>query len=77
MTRTTEPEIKPLPVSVSVNAALPAETLAGEMLESVGSGLVIVSVTAAEVPPPGAELVTVIEMVPDEATSPAGMAAVS
>src|SRR5882724_6795831 len=77
LTRTTEPEMKPLPVSVRVKAALPAETLAGEMLESEGRGLVIVSVTAAEVPPPGAELATVIETLPDEATSLAGIAAVS
>jgi hypothetical protein len=77
LTCTTEPGMKPLPVSVRVKAALPAETLAGEILESEGSGLVIVSVRAAEVPPPGAELATVIETVPDEATSLAGIAAVS
>ena len=69
--------MKPLPVRVRVKAALPAETLAGEMLESVGSGLVIVNVKAAEVPPPGAELTTVIEMLPAEAISLAEIAAVS
>jgi hypothetical protein len=69
--------MNPLPVSVRVKAALPAETLAGEMLEREGSGLVIVSVAAAEVPPPGAELATVIETLPDEATSLAETVAVS
>jgi hypothetical protein len=77
LTRTTEPEMKPLPVSVRVNAALPAEMLAGEILESEGNGLVIASVSAVEVPPPGAELATVIETLPEEATSLAGIAAVS
>jgi hypothetical protein len=69
--------MKPLPVSVRVKAALPAETLAGEMFEIEGSGLVIVRDIAAEVPPPGAELAIVIEMVPAAVTSLAGIAAVS
>src|SRR5882724_2114757 len=77
LTRTTEPAMKPLPVRVKVKAAPPTETLAGEIFESEGSGLLIVSVKAVEVPPPGAGLTTVIEMVPEEATSLAGIAAVS
>ena len=38
--------MKPLPVSVRVNASLPAEMPAGEMFESEGTGFVIVSITS-------------------------------
>src|SRR5205807_2606151 len=61
LTRTTELETKLLPVRVSVNPGLPAETLEGEMLESEGTGLLTVRVTAEEVPPPGAGLETVMD----------------
>jgi len=77
LARTTEPGMKPLPVSVRVKAALPAETLTGEIVESEGDGLLIVSVKAVEAPPPGAGFAAVIETVPEEATSLAGIAAVS
>src|SRR5437870_13565155 len=43
-TSTTELGTKLLPVRVSVNPGLPAETLEGEMLESEGSGLLTVLV---------------------------------
>ena len=76
-TFTTEPETKLLPLRVNVNAALPALTFAGEILESEGDGLLIASVKAPEVPPPGAGLATVIERVPAEAISPADTPAVS
>jgi hypothetical protein len=76
-TRTAELATKLLPLSVNINPALPALILAGEILESEGSGLLIVSVKAAEVPPPGPGFATVIETVPEEATSLAGIAAAS
>ena len=60
-TSTTELGMKLLPVRVSVNPELPAETLEGEMLESEGTGLLTVRVTAEEVPPPGVGLVTVMD----------------
>jgi len=53
-TRTTDPFTKLEPFTVSVKAPLPALTLAGEMLESEGDGLLIASASAPEVPPPGA-----------------------
>src|SRR5438445_3543474 len=55
-TSTTELGMKLLPVRVSVNPGLPAETLEGEMLESEGTGLFTVltgRVTTAPAPPPG------------------------
>src|SRR5207302_1171167 len=64
LTCTTELEMKLLPVRVSVNPGLPAETLEGEMLESEGTGLLTVltvRVTAEEVPPPGVGLETVMD----------------
>jgi hypothetical protein len=60
-TCTTESGMKLLPVSVSVNPGLPAETLEGEILESEGSGLLTVRVTGEEVPPPGVGLETVMD----------------
>ena len=63
-TSTTELGMKLLPVRVSVNPGLPAETLEGEMLESEGTGLftvLTVRVTAAEVPPPGVGLETLMD----------------
>ncbi len=78
-TWTTDPEMKLPPLRVNVNPPLPAMTLAGEILESDGAGfgLLTARVSAAEVPPPGAGFTTETESVPAEATSLAGMAALS
>jgi hypothetical protein len=54
--RTTEPFTNPLPLTVSVSVALPAEALVGDRLVATGTGLagaVTVKVSGAEVPPPG------------------------
>src|SRR5215831_17786802 len=69
--------MKLLPVKVRVKAALPAFTLAGEMLASEGAGLLTVKVTALEVPPPGAAFATVMEIEPGAAMSPARIVALS
>ena len=75
--RTLEPMTKPVPLTVRVNAALPALAEVGEMLEVVGAGLLKVKVWAFEVPPPGAALNTVTEAVPATARSAAVIAAVN
>ena len=75
--RTTDELLKFVPVAVSVNAALPATTLVGEIELSVGAGLLIVNVEAPEVPPPGVGLKTVIEAVPAVAMSAALICACS
>ena len=77
LTCITDPWMKLLPLTVSVSPFVPAETLFGEILERDGSGLLIVRLKAALVPPPGAALKTVIERVPGEAISVLGIAAVS
>src|SRR4029077_7723005 len=74
---TTEPATKFVPATVSVNAVLPAVALLGDTEVSVGTGLLIVNVTALEVPPPGVGEKTVTEAVPAVAMSAAVMAAVS
>src|SRR5499427_1100052 len=73
------PAAKPVPVTVSVKAALPAVTLAGLRLLMLGVGFrsATVSGRAADVPPPGAGVNTVMLGVPAAAISLAGMAAVS
>ena len=50
---TCEEETNPEPVNDSDIAALPEVTLAGETAESVGAGLLIVKLSADDVPPPG------------------------
>src|SRR5438874_1040926 len=75
--RTVEPLTKLVPVTVSVRAALPADVLVGDSVESVGEGLLTLNVCAAEVPPPGAGVTTVTDAVAAVARSEAGMAAVS
>jgi hypothetical protein len=77
LTRTTDPLMKLLPVTVSVNPGLPAVALLGEMLDKDGAGLVTVSVSADEVPPPGDALLTVMDRVPGDAISAAEIVAVS
>ena len=69
--RTTDELLKFVPVAVSVNAALPASALGGEIELSVGTGLLIVNVEAPEGPPPGVGLNTVTEAVPAVAMSAA------
>jgi hypothetical protein len=76
---TTEELMKFVPFTVSVNAAPPAVTLDGEMLEMVGTGFdeVTVSVALLEVPPPGVGLNTVIVTDPALAMSLASICAVT
>lgn len=69
--------MKPLPFTVSVNAAVPALTVFGDMEVATGCGLFTVNVIAFDVPPPGAGFVTVTEGVPAAATSPAKIVAVN
>src|SRR5499425_1815611 len=73
------PAAKPVPVTVSVKAALPAVTLAGLKLLMVGVGFTLATVSerAPDVPPPGAGVKTVTLGVPAAEISLAGMAAVS
>jgi len=62
---TTESGTKPVPVTVSVNAAPPAVRDVGLMLEIDGAGaFLIVKVRAVDVPPTGAGLYTVTLAVP-------------
>jgi len=78
---TCEPLTNPLPVTVSVNAADPAGADAGESALAAGAGLLIVNVTAVELPPPtppgDAGFATVTAIVPAAAKSAVVMAAVS
>lgn len=69
--------MNPVPFTVNVNPAPPAIALAGESVVTVGTGLLIVSVAAADVPPPGAGFVAVIEAVPAVAISAAVIVAVT
>jgi hypothetical protein len=72
---TAEDETKPVPVTVNVNAALPANAELGFRDMAVGIGLLMVNVVPPEVPPPGAALTTVTVAVPAVAMSAAVMAA--
>lgn len=54
-----------------MNAPLPTAALLGEIELSVGTGLLMVNVLAADVPPPGVGLNTVTEAVPTVAMSAA------
>jgi len=76
-TCTWEPLTKLLPLTVSVKPGPPAVALLGEMFDKDGTGLLTVSVSADEVPPPGAGLLTAIERVPAEAMSLAEIVTVS
>lgn len=53
LSRATELFTNPVPLIVSVNAALPARTVAGLKFVSVGVGFPTVKVNSAELPPPG------------------------
>src|SRR5436190_1904523 len=71
------PLTKPVPVTVSVKAALPADVLIGDRAARVGDELFTVNVCAAVVPPPGAGVTTVTDAVVAAARSETGIAAVS
>ena len=71
------PLTKPEPVTVNANAAPPAVVPAGESDVITRFGLLMVKGMPAEVPPPGAEFVTVTLAVPAVAMSVAAIAAVS
>src|SRR5688572_13229387 len=76
--RTTEDDTKPLPLTVRVRAGLPATALAGARLLRTGAGFagaVTAKLAAAEVPPPGAGVMTVTGTEPAAATSAAVIAA--
>src|SRR4029450_819121 len=77
--RTTEFETKPVPFTVSVKAGLPAPVKFGLRVVIAGTGfpLVIVNITAFEVPPIGAGFDTVMTALPGAAISLAGIVAVS
>ena len=74
---TLDPETKPVPVTVRVNAAPPAVADEGESEVMVGVGLLTVKVFPVDVPPPGAGLKTVTVGVPAVAMSVASMEAVA
>jgi len=69
--------LKFVPVTVKVKEFPPAVTEVGFIDDDVGTGLLIARVCALEVPPPGAELITVIEAVPAVAISDDGTVAVN
>lgn len=71
--------MKLLPLIASENVAAPAITLEGEREDIAGTGFAAVTAKEAtsEVPPPGAELITVMLAVPAEPTSDAGTCATS
>src|SRR5258708_39252492 len=72
----TELLTNPEPFTVSVKAGPPENAFVGEMLEIEGAGLLAAltaNVRADELPPPGAGFTTVMESVPAEAPSLAGI----
>src|SRR5205823_1965610 len=75
--RTSEAATKFVPVTVSVKAAPPAVPALGASVDSVGTGALMVNVSAPDVPPPGAGLNTVTEAVPGSARAAPPIAAVS
>ena len=77
--RTTDEEMKLLPLTVRTKAGPPAVTDDGLMLVMFGTGFAALMVNAIEfeVPPPGDGLKTVIVALPPLAMSPAGIEAVS
>jgi hypothetical protein len=74
---TVEEGTKPVPVRSSVCAADPATTLAGSTVAITGGGLLIMKFAAAELPPPGAGLKTLMAAMPPSARSIAGTVAVT
>jgi hypothetical protein len=75
--RTVEVETKFVPVTVKVNCGPPAVAQVGLIAVVVGTGLLMVNVTALDVPPPGAGFTTVTAAVPAVATRAAGTMAVT
>lgn len=74
---TAAPVTKPAPFRVNVKAGPPLVAVAGDIDESVRVVFVTLKFTAAEVPPPGAEFVTVTGEVPTVAISEVRIAAVT
>src|SRR4029453_13706141 len=70
---TTEDETKPVPVTGGGKRAPPAVAVLGDMLLTVGAGFGMDSVAAAEAPPPGAGVKTVIAALPAVTMSGGGM----
>src|SRR4029077_4942944 len=75
--RTVEVETKFVPVTVKVNCGPPAVAQAGLIAVVVGTGLLMVNLTACDVPPPGAGFTTVMDAVPELAMRAAGIVAVT
>ena len=75
--RTVEVETKFVPVTVKVNCGPPAVAQVGLIAVVVGTGLLMVNVTAFEVPPPGAGFTMVMDAVPGLAMRAAGTVAVT
>jgi hypothetical protein len=74
---TVEVETKFVPFTVRVNACPPAVALEGESEVAPGFGLLIVKVSALDVPPPGVGFITVTVAVPAVAMLLAGTEAVN
>ena len=74
---TVAPLTKPVPLTMRVKAAPPTVVPVGESVVIVGTGLLTAMLMAEDVPPPGAELNTVIGKDPVVAISAAVMAAVN
>jgi hypothetical protein len=74
---TVEVETKLVPFTVKVNEPLPAVVEVGLIEVMVGTGLLMLKVTAFDVPPPGAGFTTVTDAVPALAIRAAGTVAVS
>jgi len=75
--RTVEVETKFVPVTVKVNCGSPGVAQVGLIAVVVGTRLLMVNVTAFDVPPPGAGFTTVTDAVPALAIRAAGTVAVS
>jgi hypothetical protein len=75
--RTIDPVTKFVPATARLKAGPPAVAVVGLILEMVGRMLLIVKLTAFEVPPPGPGFTTAMLAVPPVAMSVAGIAAVS
>jgi hypothetical protein len=73
--RTVDEETKFVPVIVNVKAGLPSSSTFGLSEVTVGTGLLIVKVSALDIPPPGLGLETVTIVVPAVAMSAAIMSA--
>ncbi len=69
--------VKPVPVTSTVSAAAPAETLPGVTSDNVTAGLSTSMASGAEVPPPGAGVTARRLSAPAAASADAGMVTVS